>query len=218
MGGVTSILDFFMSSKCSTHNLIFDLGNVLITFQPREFLQRLTENEKDRDAIYSLIFAGPEWKEMDRGNITVEEAKKRYMQRAPHHKERVEQFFRVWFDMFQPIEDTIALLQELRKTDIGLYGLSNYIRESYERISPRFPFLEWFDGIVFSFRLGKIKPEREIYEHLLETYRLKPEECLFIDDMEENVEGARAAGILAVRFESADRLRQELIARGVLSG
>lgn len=197
-------------------NIIFDLGNVLITFDPLDFLTHLLNDGEKVRLCHSLIIQSPEWRELDRGLISVEQAKSIFIERQPALREAVELFFQHWLSMFQPIPETVALVDELRAAGYRLYVLSNIIRESYEDLRERLTFWDRFEGIVVSYALKTAKPEPAIYRYLLDHYRLQPEECLFIDDMEANVAGARAVGIPAVRFDSAGDLRKMLQERGIL--
>ncbi len=197
-------------------NIIFDLGNVLITFDPLDFLTHLLNDGEKARLCHSLIIQSPEWRELDRGQISVEQAKSIFIERQPALREAVELFFQHWLSMFQPIPETVALVDELRAAGYRLYVLSNIIRESYEDLRERLTFWDRFEGIVVSYALKTAKPEPAIYRYLLDHYRLQPEECLFIDDMEANVAGARAVGIPAVRFDSAGDLRRIFQERGIL--
>lgn len=197
-------------------NIIFDLGNVLITFNPIEFLTQLLNDDEKAGLCYSLIIQSPEWRELDRGKISVEQAKSNYIERQPALREAVELFFQHWLSMFQPIEETVTLLDELRAAGYRLYVLSNIIRESYEDLRARLTFWDRFEGVVVSYALKTAKPEPAIYHYLLDHYHLNPNECLFIDDMEPNVAGALAVGIPAVRFHSVEDLRRILRERGIL--
>ncbi len=197
-------------------NIIFDLGNVLITFDPLDFLIHLLNDAEKARLCQALIIQSPEWRELDRGQISVEQAQTIFIERQPALREAVELFFRHWLSMFQPIPETVSLVDELRMEGYRLYVLSNIIRESYEDLRERLTFWDRFEGIVVSYALKTAKPEPAIYRYLLDHYRLRPEECLFIDDMEANVAGARAVGIPAVRFDSAGDLRKMLQERGIL--
>ncbi|NPU96754.1 MAG: HAD family phosphatase [Candidatus Omnitrophica bacterium] len=197
-------------------NIIFDLGNVLITFNPIEFLTQLLNDDEKAGLCYSLIIQSPEWRELDRGKISVEQAKSNYIERQPALREAVELFFQHWLSMFQPIEETVTLLDELRAAGYRLYVLSNIIRESYEDLRARLTFWDRFEGVVVSYALKTAKPEPAIYHYLLDHYHLNPNECLFIDDMEPNVAGALAVGIPAVQFRSVEDLRRILRERGIL--
>lgn len=197
-------------------NIIFDLGNVLITFNPIEFLTQLLNDDEKAGLCYSLIIQSPEWRELDRGKISVEQAKSNYIERQPALRDAVELFFQHWLSMFQPIEETVAILDDLRAAGYRLYVLSNIIRESYEDLRARLTFWDRFEGVVVSYALKTAKPEPAIYHYLLDHYHLNPNECLFIDDMEPNVAGALAVGIPAVRFHSVEDLRRILRERGIL--
>lgn len=197
-------------------NIIFDLGNVLITFDPLDFLTHLLNDGEKARLCHSLIIQSPEWRELDRGQISVEQAKSIFIERQPALREAVELFFQHWLSMFQPIEETVTLLDELRAAGYRLYVLSNIIRESYEDLRARLTFWDRFEGVVASYALRTAKPEPGIYRYLLNHYRLNPNECLFIDDMEPNVAGALAVGIPAVRFHSVEDLRRILRERGIL--
>lgn len=197
-------------------NIIFDLGNVLITFNPMEFLTQLLNDDEKAGLCYSLIIQSPEWRELDRGKISVAQAKSNFIERQPALRDAVELFFQHWLSMFQPIEETVAILDDLRAAGYRLYVLSNIIRESYEDLRARLTFWDRFEGVVVSYALKMAKPEPALYHYLLDHYRLNPEECLFIDDMEPNVAGALAVGIPAVRFHSVEDLRRILQERGIL--
>ncbi|HOJ58888.1 MAG TPA: HAD family phosphatase [bacterium] len=197
-------------------NIIFDLGNVLITFDPLDFLTHLLNDGEKARLCHSLIIQSPEWRELDRGQISVEQAKSIFIERQPALREAVELFFQHWLSMFQPIEETVTLLDELRAAGYRLYVLSNIIRESYEDLRARLTFWDRFEGVVVSYALKTAKPEPAIYHYLLDHYHLNPNECLFIDDMEPNVAGALAVGIPAVRFHSVEDLRRILRERGIL--
>lgn len=116
-----------------------------------------------------------------------------------------------------PIEGTVEILRELRETGrVRLFALTNWSAETFHHAEKRFPFLGWFEGIVVSGREGLVKPDPAFYRLLTDRYALEPGHCLFIDDVERNVEGALAAGMQAVRFESPAALRRELQERCVL--
>ncbi len=197
-------------------NIIFDLGGVLITFDPPGFIEKVIEPAEVQSRCHTLIFKGPEWIGMDRGQLTAEQAKQGMIERDPEMRPQVERFFQTWFDMFHTIDETVPILEELRAKGFHLYILSNYIRECYVYVRKKFRFFDYFEGEVISSHEGYAKPEKEIYECLLQKYNLKAEECLFTDDMEVNVEGARAVGINTIRFQSAQQFREELKKRGIL--
>jgi epoxide hydrolase-like predicted phosphatase len=190
--------------------LIFDIGNVIFTFNPEEFLQNILGDDKKGSDCFSLMVQSPEWQELDKGLLSIEKAKNIFIQRDPSLKDEVELFFKQWLDMFQPIEPTIKLLDTLREKGYKLYILSNFIRESFEALSPKMIFLQKFDGVVASYSIGMAKPDRDIYEHVLEKFDLNANECVFIDDMQVNVDGAESVGISTILFESTEQLIDQL--------
>jgi 2-haloacid dehalogenase len=114
------------------------------------------------------------------------------------------------------IAPTVEVLAELRAARVPLYALSNWSAETFPAARPRYPFLDWFDGIVISGDVRAAKPDRRIYEALLERHGLEPGAVLFIDDVPENVDAAEALGIRAIQFTDGPALRRELVRRGVL--
>jgi 2-haloacid dehalogenase len=114
------------------------------------------------------------------------------------------------------VEETVVLLAELRDRGVPLFALSNWSAETFDLVRHQFPFMEWFDGIVLSGEVGVIKPDARIFAELQTRYGLEPATTLFIDDNSANVDGALAAGLQAVRFESAATLRDYLSGLGLL--
>jgi 2-haloacid dehalogenase len=115
-----------------------------------------------------------------------------------------------------PIDGSVAILGELRAAGRPLYGLTNWSHETFPLARARFPFFDWFDGIVVSGEEKLIKPDPRLYVRLLERYRVDPARAVFIDDSPNNVEAAAALGIHAIHFRSPPALRDELTALGVL--
>ena len=113
-------------------------------------------------------------------------------------------------------DDTVAILRELRDTDVPLLALSNWSAEKFHHAEERFEWLTWFDGVVVSGRVGMIKPNRDIFDYLLRTYDRRAEDVLFIDDHEPNVVAARSYGIRSHHFTGPAALRAELAAEGLL--
>ncbi|MBN2325873.1 MAG: HAD family phosphatase [Candidatus Omnitrophica bacterium] len=197
-------------------NLIFDIGNVLLTFNPRPFMRDLFSDPDRADACFRLTIQSPEWRELDSGRLSVEQAAQIFKQREPSFAPDVDLFFQRWLEMFQPIDETIRLLPLLRRRGHKLYVLSNFIRESFTALRPALSFLDHFDGVVVSYEAGMVKPDREIYEFLLSKFHLAPKECIFIDDMEANVRGAQNAGVNTILFESPRQLIEQLEIIGIL--
>ena len=109
-----------------------------------------------------------------------------------------------------PIEKTVEILSELKDKSVPVYALSNWSAETYPTAVGLYPFLKWFDGEVISGQVKMIKPDAEIYLHLLNSFNLQAEETVFIDDRQDNIEAAEKLGIKGIRFTSPGQLREEL--------
>lgn len=195
--------------KMEIKNVVFDLGNVLLTFKPKEFLRSNFNDEGKVDSLYKTVFASPEWVKLDRGTITGEEAINIFIKRAPELAEGIRFIFSSWKEILRPIEGTTDILKELYEKRIPLYVLSNFPLTAYQ-IVRNYSFFRCFKGLIISAEVNTIKPEPEIYRLLLTRYNLVPEETVFIDDTPENLEGARKLGIGTLHFTGVSELRKSL--------
>ncbi|WP_163192513.1 HAD family hydrolase [Clostridium thermarum] len=191
-------------------NIVFDLGNVLISFNPNEYLDTFDFDNNIKEAVFKGIFKSKYWPELDRGTVTEEEALECFCKDAPEVAEEIRAVMASWKDILLPIPETIGILRELKEKGYKLFALSNYHRAAFEKTSSENEFFQLFDGKVISYEIQTIKPEKEIYEHLLKIYNLKAEETLFIDDMVENIEGAKRLGINTHIFKGPEGLRAYL--------
>lgn len=199
--------------------VVFDLGGVLIDWDPRYVYRDLFDGDEDAAERFLGTVTTQAWNhEQDRGR-TFDEGVEILTARYPQHRELIAAYRDRWPDMLGgAIDGTVDILEELRKRDLGLYALTNWSAETFPVAEERFPFLDWFDGVVVSGRERLAKPEPEIFTLLTDRFDLEPPSTLFIDDSPANVEAARAAGLLATRFTSPEALRDELVAAGALEG
>ncbi len=198
--------------------VVFDLGGVLIDWDPRYLYRTLFADEVAMEDFLTTVTT-PDWNRAQDAGRPWSEAVEELTARHPEKRELIEAYWRRWPEMLGgPIEPTVAVLDDLRPTGVRLYALSNWSAETFPIARPRYPFLGWFDGIVISGEEGLIKPDARIFEVLLERYDLRPEETVFIDDHAPNVEAAGALGIRAIRFTDAGTLRADLRALGLLDG
>ena len=181
-------------------NIIFDMGNVLLRYDPEVCLNRFVKREEDQALIRRELFEGPEWVQGDLGHITDEQRFDGVSRRVPQklHTE-LRQCVEQWHMCMEPVHGAKEFCAYAKEQGYRLYVLSN-ASSSFYQYFPRFAPFEYFDGLVVSCDIHIVKPDIRIYRYLLETYGLAPEECFFIDDMAANVEGARKAGISGAVF------------------
>ena len=181
-------------------NIIFDMGNMLLRYDPEVCLNRFVKREEDRALIRRELFEGPEWVQGDLGHITDEQRFDGVSRRVPQelHTE-LRQCAEQWHMCMEPVHGAKEFCAYAKEQGYRLYVLSN-ASSSFYQYFPRFAPFEYFDGLVVSCDIHIVKPDIRIYRYLLETYGLVPEECFFIDDMAANVEGAQKAGISGAVF------------------
>lgn len=181
-------------------NVVLDMGNVLMLFDGPYFSAQFTESEADAAALQHALFGSPAWNLLDSGTISYDTMLR--VARA-HLDERLwpnlDACFTDWAAYSTPIEKTNALAAELKREGYGIYLLSNAGTRIHDQLS-HMPAWELMDGAVVSGEEHLMKPDPAIYRLLCERYGLLPEECLFVDDNADNCEGARVAGMCAVRY------------------
>lgn len=191
-------------------NIIFDVGKVLVYFEPAQHLKNLGYDEATRTAVMDAVFGNPMWDENDRGSMSPAEFEEAFVANAPEYEMQIR-------EAFQTVEGTIDLLphslewvQEMKARGYHLYILSNYGEHTLDKTKHKLKFLPYMDGVIFSYEYKVIKPEREIYEILLRKFGLDPEECVFIDDRKENLKTAEEFGIRGILFQTYEQARDEL--------
>jgi HAD superfamily hydrolase (TIGR01509 family) len=176
-------------------NIVFDLGNVLISFIPSEYLKKKNYPSNIRNTIINDIFKSEEWKKLDNGDINVTEAIDSIASKSALKKEEIALVFSFRIDLMFPLDDNVRLLPELKKQGFRVYYLSNFHLDSFEIVKNDYYFFRYFDGGIISADIKLSKPGIEIYRYFLDKYSLKPEECLYVDDIEENIDAADSAGM-----------------------
>jgi 2-haloacid dehalogenase len=197
--------------------VVFDLGGVLIDWDPRNLYRKLFAGDEAAMEHFLTTVCTPDWNERQDAGRFFAEAESELIARYPDKAALI----RAWaarFDEMIPgaLEDSVAVLGELKSRGTPLYALSNWSTETFPPQRRRFAFLAWFDGIIISGEEGVIKPDPRIFELLLSRYALVPEQTVFIDDNPNNAAAAHALGIHGIHFRSAERLRRELAALGLL--
>ena len=197
-------------------NIVFDMGQVLLRFVPDYFLERCGVEGEDRGLLKREVYQSLEWARMDRGSLTDEQAAELICRRLPERlHETVHELIDRWDRPILPVEGMEELIAELKEKGYGIYLLSNASYRQHE-YWPRVPASRCFDGTMVSADVKLVKPQPEIYRLLCDTFSLEPDECVFIDDAINNVEGAFLCGMHPIVFhDDVDELRTRLREEGV---
>lgn len=181
-------------------NIIFDMGNVLLDFDPGAAVRRLPVEPEEQQFIKELLFASPEWVAFDRGDLTEETVFQQLSARAPAElRGALRELLHNWHETMVPLPGAKELLQELKARGFRLFVLSNASKQFWLYF-PREIDVTLFDGVVVSCDVHLLKPDVRIYRHLLDTYSLDAQDCLFVDDRADNLQGAKEAGIDGLQF------------------
>ena len=166
----------------SPTTVVFDLGGVLIDWDPRYLYRKLFDDPGEMEAFLSEVTT-TEWNAHQDAGRPWAEAIEILVAEYPEQRELIEAFYGRWTEMLAgEIQETVEVLAELRVTGVRLLALSNWSAEKFPIARERFEFLGWFEGIVVSGEVGLIKPDRRIFELLVERFALEPAETLFVDD------------------------------------
>lgn len=181
-------------------NIILDVGKVLVEWEPDVAFEKLGFDEETSRIVAQATVLSPDWNELDRSALSDAALLAKFIGNAPEYEQEIR---KVWENIGLPIyqyEYSRSWIQNMKANGYRVYILSNYSRWTYENTTEALSFLEDVDGAVFSFQVQQIKPEPGIYRSLLDKYDLKPEECVFLDDRQENLDAAAAQGIAGIRF------------------
>lgn len=182
-------------------NYIFDMGNVLLVFDPDLFVQRLDLDQADRDLLLESVYRSKDWICLDEGSLTEDQVIARVQDRVPERlHQAVAYLVKAWDQPLIEIPGMSDLVKELKDQGHGIYLLSNTSQRSREYF-PKTQAASCFDGGIISAEEGVIKPFPEIYHRLFDRYQLNPEECFFIDDSSANIEAGRKLGMEGFVFE-----------------
>ena len=193
----------------------FDLGGVLLDWDPRYLYRTLFEDPRDMEEFLATVCT-PDWHRAHDLGADITRSCEQLAQRHPEHRDMI----MVWAERGEDMvagqfDGTAAILGELKAAGMPCYALSNMEPDAFRVRRARFAFMDWFDGFVISGIEGVAKPDRRIFQILLRRYRLEPATTVFIDDSPANVEAASGLGMTAVRYTSARQLRGQLRSLGL---
>lgn len=190
--------------------IVFDLGGVLVDWNPRYVYRQLFDDETEMEAFLSQV-CSPEWNVAQDAGRTVTEAVAEATSRHPEKAALIEAYYERFDEMMAgPIDGTVEILARLHQLQTPCYALTNWSAETFPLARNRFEFMGWFKDIVVSGEEKLIKPDPAIYRLLLERFALEPQDTVFIDDSPRNVQAAAELGLHAVHFTSPSALNDEL--------
>jgi 2-haloacid dehalogenase len=198
--------------------VVFDLGGVLIDWNPRHLYRHLFADPGEMEDFLARVCTDDWHREHDLG-ADIRQSCEQLASHYVHYRDMI----MAWADRGEEMaagqfDETVDVLRTLKAAGLRCYALSNMEPEAFAVRSARFPFMKWFDGYVISGFEGVAKPDSRIFEVLLARYDLHPEATVFVDDSKRNVEAARDLGFNVVHYTSAQQLHGELRALGLHPG
>ncbi|HEX4374604.1 MAG TPA: HAD family phosphatase [Puia sp.] len=191
--------------------IVFDLGGVLIDWNPDYVYKAIFPDEKERKWFYENICT-PDWNEEQDAGRTLQAATEELLKKFPEHEKNIRAYYDRWQEMLGgPIHETVDILHHLKhKTDIRLYALTNWSAETFPVALQLYDFLHWFEGRVVSGEEKTRKPFTEIYKRLVERYNIVPGNAIYIDDNYRNLIPAKELGFNIIHFQSTQQFKKEL--------
>jgi len=208
--------DIHPDTPGSVDTVVFDLGNVLIHWNPRLLFKKIFGADEAAMEHFLAEVCNAEWNEQQDCGRSWKDGIADAIGRHPAHESHIRAYFERWAEMIPgAIDETVDILAELRALDVRLLALTNWSDETFPIALERFPFLAWFEGIVVSGRERLVKPDPAIFRLLIDRYQLRPATTVFIDDSIRNVEASIREGLQGIHFQGAGDLRARLKASGL---
>ncbi len=191
--------------------IIFDLGGVLIDWNPDYVYRTIFDREEDLHRFYREVCT-PAWNEEQDADRTLREGTEMLIKQFPHEEKNIRIYYDRWQEMMRgPIEGTVDILKQLKDSGkYKLYALTNWSHETFPVALKKFDFLHWFDGRLVSGEEKIRKPFPEIYRLLLNRFAIDPHTAIYIDDNERNLAAPESMGIYTIHFQSPGQLKEEL--------
>jgi 2-haloacid dehalogenase len=207
--------------NCNTMNkfidtVIFDLGGVLIDWNPRYVYRKIFRTEEEVEWFLENVTTS-EWNENQDAGYPLHKATEELIAKHPEWEPQIKAYYGRWLEMLgDSIHETVDILNGLKKNGkYKLYALTNWSAETFPHALERFEFFKLFDGVLVSGEEKMRKPFPEFYQRLLNKFNIEPSRALFIDDSLRNVKAAEAVGIKSIAFQSPDKLRMDLRALNI---
>jgi 2-haloacid dehalogenase len=191
--------------------IIFDLGGVLIDWNPRYVYRTIFKTEEEISWFFENIVTH-DWNENQDAGYPLAQATEELVQKFPEWENEIRAYYGRWEEMLGgPISETVEIFKELKQNpSLKIYALTNWSAETFPIALGRYDFLHWFDGRLVSGEEKTRKPFPEIYQKLIDRFSIEPANAIFIDDSLRNIKAAEAMGIKGVHFKDPFQLREEL--------
>lgn len=195
--------------------VVLDIGNVLAKFRWEEYLFDCGYEEEVKRKVANATIHSNRWRELDRGVIDESDLMAECIRQEPSVEKEIRTLFYDIIELVREYDFSADFVKDLKKNGYRVYLLSNYSRRLYQLDKPIFQFLNFVDGGIISYQVQHIKPEPEIYEDLISTYQINPTEAVFLDDLQENLDGAKKFGFHTIQVKNHDQALEDLRKLGV---
>ena len=196
-------------------SVVFDIGGVLIDWNPRHLFRKVFENEEEMEWFLANVCTY-EWNLQQDGGKLFSVATAELQQKFPEYSDKIALYYGRWEEMLNgEISGTVEIFRRLKSAGMPLYALSNWSHEAFPVAYNRYDFMKLFDGLVVSGYEKLLKPDHAIYRVLMKRYNVNPAESVYIDDNKPNADAAAELGFNAIHFTSPEQLRIELKALGL---
>lgn len=210
MSGQLIIFRILAKNKRMIKNIVFDLGGVLIDWNPRYYFKNYFQTEEEMEYFLREV-CDMKWNSAIDAGKPFEQAIKERQKIYPEYAEAISHYGKHWADMLGgAFESSVNLLKEVKNRGYRVLALTNWSAETFPIALAKYDFLQLFEGIVVSGEVKTIKPDVKIFKILIDKYSINVEESVFIDDNKENVEAAASLGFNAIRFDNIDNVRSQL--------
>ncbi|CAG9001476.1 MAG: Alpha-D-glucose 1-phosphate phosphatase YihX [Candidatus Celerinatantimonas neptuna] len=197
-------------SSCQIRNVVFDIGNVMVRWSPIEIIRLTFGDSSNHKALAESIFHSELWRGLNRGEYTEQEVKAQLQHLLDLPKEITESLFYYIRRTLILLFGSTELLKKLIDAGYTTYALTDNVIEIVDYLKKQYDFWDCFSGIIVSAEVGCLKPDAEIFNHLINQYQVDPQESVFIDDLSKNIEGSRRLGFSGIQFSDAVQCEQEL--------
>lgn len=199
------------------NTIIFDLGGVLIDWNPDYLYKQILTNDSERKWFYDNVCT-PDWNEEQDAGRSIQEATNLLIKQFPEQEVYIRLFYDKWTEMLKgPIQGTVEVFKELKASRrYKIYALTNWSAETFPIALERYEFLQWFDGRLVSGEEFTRKPFPDFYEKLIQKFSIEPEKAVFTDDNPRNLLPAAQLGMKTIRFEDPEQFRNDLVKLGIL--